>query len=373
MLDGAVHRQIRGQARRVTISDVARALDLTKGTVSRALNGYSDISESTRLRVAKKAEAMGYRPLSHAQAIRTGRVRAIGLVLQTSEHDAHGPFLTDFLAGVTRAASDAGWSLTVSTATDDANMIEVMGRLIAEKKADGFILPRTRVDDPRVDFLAREGVPGVLYGRTAYGDPDAGKPLSWYDILGEDAMRDAVLRFAKMGHQRIGFVGGGHGYNYAPLRRDGYLAGLHKAGLPIDETLMTTGARMPEDGARATHELLAHDQPPTAIVFATDKPALGAWSAAKELGLTIGRDVSVIGYDGIPEGAYAEPGLTTFSVDSQRAGARLAELLIQLCLGNNEHPLKEHAPASLVVRGSDGPPRLSSEELAAHLRRTTGH
>ena len=80
-------------------------LGLAKGTVSRALNGYPDISESTRQRVKHAAEVMGYSPLSHAQAIRTGVVRSIGLVLQTSEHDGHRPFLASFLAGISEAAS----------------------------------------------------------------------------------------------------------------------------------------------------------------------------------------------------------------------------------------------------------------------------
>src|SRR6056297_4238814 len=90
---------------RVTINDVARELGLAKGTVSRALDGYPDISDSTRNRVARMADRLGYAPLAHAQAIRTGRVRAIGIVLQIGEHDAQRPFLADFLAGVTTAAS----------------------------------------------------------------------------------------------------------------------------------------------------------------------------------------------------------------------------------------------------------------------------
>lgn len=90
--------------RRVTISDLADYLNLTKGTVSRALNGYDDIAENTRLRVKRAAEQLNYRPLSHAQAIRTGRVRSLGLVLQVNEHDGHRPFVAEFLAGLSEAA-----------------------------------------------------------------------------------------------------------------------------------------------------------------------------------------------------------------------------------------------------------------------------
>ena len=95
--------------KRATIADVARALDLTKSTVSRAMNGYPDIAQATRLRVQRMAEEMNYQPLSHAQAIKTGFTRSLGLVLQLSDHDAHRPFLAEFLAGVSACASRCLW------------------------------------------------------------------------------------------------------------------------------------------------------------------------------------------------------------------------------------------------------------------------
>ena len=228
---------------RVTINDLSRELGLTKGTVSRALNGYDDISESTRTRVARAAERMGYRPLAQAQAIRTGMARALGLVLNAGPDNTHKPFLTDFLDGISRAASEEGWSLSIATALDEQDEVATIARLVAEHKVDGFILPRTRVSDPRIDLLRDLEVPFVLYGRT--GDTEG---CAWHDISGEDAMRDAVLRLHGLGHQRIGFVNGDSGFNYAPLRRDGYLAGLAEAGLPHDPTFAVdtraAGARL---------------------------------------------------------------------------------------------------------------------------------
>ncbi len=348
--------------RRVTISDVADRLGLTKSTVSRALNGYDDIAEGTRRRVEKMARRMGYRPLSHAQAIRTGRTRSLGLVLQTDVHDAHRPFLADFLAGLTGEASGEGWALTVASAEGEAGMLATLERLIEEHKADGFILPRTRVRDPRVELLRAAGVPFVLYGRT--GDPQG---CAWYDILGEEAMRAAVLRLAGHGHRRIGYVGGGAGMNYALLRRAGYLAGLGEAGLAADPALMCHGAVTPEEGRAATEALLELDRPPTAIVFAVDMAALGAYDAAARFGLGIGRELSVIGYDGIPEGAWARPGLTTYHVDSRRAGARLAHLLIARIRGVAPEQLRELEPARLLRRQSDAPPVLASAGLAERI------
>jgi LacI family transcriptional regulator len=307
---------------------------------------------------------MGYAPLAHAQAIRTGRVRALGIVLQVGEHDAQRPFLADFLAGLTTAASAESWTLTVATAPTEAQGLDTMRRLIDERKADGFILPRTKTDDPRVELLRSENVPFVLWGRT--GDP-AG--CAWFDILGEDAMAEAVVRLHDMGHRRIGYIGGGGGFHYSLLRHDGYRGALEGVGLDHDPGIVGHGAVTAEDGAVAGRRLLSNPRPPTAIVCATDMAALGVYRAVSETGLLVGRDVSVIAYDGIPEGAYAAPPLTTFEVDSREAGSRLAELLIRRIRGEAPEELRETAHARLRVRSSDGPPGRTSEELREHFSR----
>jgi LacI family transcriptional regulator len=364
----AIHDRGEGEAQpgRVTITALSAALGLSKSTVSRALNGYPDISERTRLRVRRGAETMGYRPLSHAQAIRTGRVRALGLVVQIGDHDAQRPFLADFLAGISVAASAEGWTLTVATADSEADAVRTMEQLVEDRKADGFILPRTLSHDARVALLRARGVPFVMFGRTA--DPEG---CAWFDILGEAAMRDAVLHLAGLGHRRIAFVNGGTAYNYSRLRLQGYLDGLDAAGLPEDPELIRGGALNTDDGARETRALLALPQPPTAVVFAVDHAALGLYRACAERGLAVGRDVSVISYDGVPDGAHVQPPLSSFTVDTRAAGHRLAELLIDRIRGAAPETLRETARAAFADRGSAGPPRLSSEALSKRLATET--
>lgn len=344
---------------------MAQALGLAKGTVSRALNGYPDISEATRLRVARTAQRMGYTPLAHAQAIRTGRVRALGIVLQVDEPDAQRPFLADFLAGLTSAASAENWSLTVATARGEDATLATMRRLVHERKADGFILPRTKLNDPRIALLREAGVPYVMFGRT--GDSEG---CAWFDILGEDAMAAAVDRLAELGHRRIGYIGGGPEYAYSALRREGFRAAIARRGLPASNGLDMEGAATKDQGRDAARRVLTAGSPPTALVCATDMIALGVYDAAGDLGLEIGRDLSVIAYDGIPEGAYANPGLSTFEVDSHMAGERLATLLIRRIRGEAPEALRETAQATLRVRGSDGPPALSPEDLRVKIGRT---
>ncbi len=354
-------------AGRVKIDELAEHLGLSKSTVSRALNGYSDIAETTRKRVENAARRLGYRPLSHAQAIRTGRVRAIAMVLNSEEPDGHNPFLQEFLAGACEAASGFDWTMTISTAKSEQDTLKVLSRLVEERKADGFILPRTAVNDSRVRLLRHLGVPHILYGRTGYGRSNPPEGTSWFDISGESAMRNAVLRLAGHGHTRIGYVGSDLKFNYSHLRRDGFVEGLGIAGLPYDPELVRDGARTREEGAVQGRALMRLNRPPTAIVFATDLAALGFYTVTADLNLQVGRDVSVIAYDGIPESQHAHPALTTFNVDSGQAGHRLVTLLIRQIRGEIADTLRELGEATLVERASDGPPTCSPEELAQKI------
>jgi len=359
-----IAEKLEGQRRRrTTITDVAQSLNLAKSTVSRALNGYTDISNRTKHRVQVKAEEMGYNPLCHAQAIRTGFAKSLGLVLEVNQNDTHRPFLAGFLAGVTKAAAGKGWTLTVATAETETGALSTLKRLVTERKVDGFILPRTREVDPRLDFLRKENVPFVLYGRNP--DPEG---CCWYDIRGGSAMEEAVLRLYGFGHRRIAFINGGSQYHYSKLRYGGYLSGLQKAGLDADESIICTDVVTSEHGEIASDALLAHNNPPTAFLFARDQAAFGMYRTAARFGLAIGSDISVISYDGIPETAHTTPPLTTFSVDRNRAGWQLATLLMARINGAPAEELRVLESAILVERQSDGPPSMTSRHLAGFMR-----
>ncbi|MEM1274410.1 MAG: LacI family DNA-binding transcriptional regulator [Pseudomonadota bacterium] len=353
---------VHGRRPRTTISDVAEHLNLTKSTVSRALNGYPDIAERTQLRVRNAANELGYRPLSQAQAIRTGRVRSMGIVVDVHEHDGHRPFLAEFLGGLSESAAREDWTLTVATATTEADTARLLRNLFEERKVDGFILPRTYERDDRAETLRAAGAPFVLFGRIATM-PDA----PFFDISGEAAMAEAVTRLVELGHRRIGFVPGGAGYTYTRFRREGYLAGLAKAGLASVPELFAEPAVTPAAGAAAARQLWTLPNPPSAIVYSVDRAAVGAYETARVFGLEIGRDVSIVSYDGLPEGALMQPKLSSFRVDMRRAGMRLAELLIRAIRGESHENLQEIAQAEFCARGSHGPCDLTSAHLAERV------
>lgn len=242
------------------------------------------------------------------------------------------------------------YTLTVASADNDTHLIETFRSLLRDGKADGFILPRAMLDDLRVNMFRDVNVPFVLYGRQ---DNAAG--CAWFDVRGEDAMRDAVLHLAGLGHRRIGFINGGLIYNYAGLRREGFMRGMEKAGLAVAPELVLEDAVTFDEGVAMGAQLLDLANPPTAIVCAIDRVALGVYRAAADRSLQIGSDLSVIAYDGSQEGAHARPPLTTFSVDNREAGVRLATLLIRRVRGASPEALRETAAATFLERGSTGP------------------
>ena len=195
-----------------------------------------------------------------------------------------------------------------------------------------------------------------MFGRTRDS-----RNRAWFDILGEAAMGEAVSRLAGFGHRRIAFINGLPDYTYATLREDGFRDGMAAADLGVDEELIVQGIATVAAGELAGAMLLSLDAPPTAVVCATDKAGLGVCRAAAARGLRLGRDLSVIAYDGIPESALAQPPLTTFEVDQVQAGTRLASLLIRRCRGAAPDELRETALARLREGGTDGPPEFSPD------------
>jgi LacI family transcriptional regulator len=346
----------------ITISELAEKIGLSKSTVSRALSDYPDISAATKKRVLEAAESYNYRPSSYAQSIKTGVAKSVALILSVSNDIVQHASLADLLDGLSNRLGQEQWTLTVATAATDQSDTDLQRRLIEEKKVDGFIIPRVKIDDPRIALMRSYDMPYVIYGRS---QPDSDE--AFYDLRTEECMAAAVVRFAELGHKRIGYIGTDTNYVMSGIRESGYLAGLRTASLPCDASLIRRNAMTQHTGKHAASSLLKQKQPPTAIVCAMDAAALGVYKAASELTLEIGKDVSVIGYDGISEGSYVSPALTTYANNSNRAGSILADLLLKKIRGDQSASLQVLTDPVLINRESHGPPRRTSEELAAFI------
>ncbi len=337
--------------RGVNLRQMAETLGLSQGTVSRALNDYPDIAETTRQRVVAAARRLGYRPSSVARRLARGRVETVGFVLPAGRGDAHlsNPFMIEILDGVDSILAEHDMDLLVSTARDPGHEIEVYNRLIRSGKVDGLIVVRTRTRDERIEFLRETRFPFVAHGRTE--DP---RGYAWLDTDNVAAFADATGHLADLGHCRIALIGGPEDLNFARLRRQGFRRGLDDRRLAARDEYERPGDMTENGGHAAATALLDLAEPPTAILCVNDITAFGAMRAVRERNLEVGRDVSIIGYDGLPMAAYLDPPLTTITQRSREAGRRLAEILLALIDGGDPVEHQELWPAQLIRRGSDG-------------------
>ena len=337
----------------VSIANLADHLGLSAGTVSRALNGYPDIAVKTRERVQHAARELGYRPSSAARRLARGVVETIGFVLPNRDDRLSDPFLAEILDGLAAELATHDWDLLVAAVPEGLDEIEVMDRLIRDGKVGGFAVTRVRRSDPRVDFLRAADVPFVVHGRTENHDDYA-----WIDIDNERAFVDAVDYLIGLGHERIAMLGGDLAMNFAWLRRQGFVKAMTAAGL--DATMIVDGVTDEVAAQSATASLLALPQRPTAMVCVTDAVAIGAIHAIARAGLAAGREVSVIGYDGLPMGAVVEPALTTMSQASYDAGREVGRMLLTQAGRPKGAPRPEIShvlwEAKLTPRASANPP-----------------
>ena len=338
---------------RTTLAELARVAGVNKSTASRALRGDSSIGSETRQRIRELADELHYEPNVSARRLTHARTEVLAFASHTfiqgrSEAD---PFLVELLGAVMREAGEVGFDILLCRPVSGPKEVNVYRRVVGGRHADGFILMDLRPHDPRLPYLRDQQFPHVLFGR-----PDAdveiarNYPYPWVDVDNRLGARIGVEHLISLGRRRIAFLGGGESYIAAHDRFTGYQDALADAGIPFDVALCATPGISQEDGYRLTRELLARPAPPTAIFAFSDMLAVGAMRAVQEADLVVGRDIPVVGFDGLGLGAYVTPQLTTIRQPLQQVGALLVRLLIAALRG--EAPQGILLRPELVVRAS---------------------
>lgn len=308
----------------VTIHDVAKRLNLSITTVSRALDGYDDVAETTRQRVIEVAREMGYVPNRAARQLRKQRTETIGYILPTASPRFSDPFFLEFISGLGDEVAQNNYDLLISIAKpgeDDERL--VYQRWVHGHKVDGFILNRMRLRDWRVQYLSQINVPFVTLERTL----DAVDYPS-IEINGQAGVKKLVEYLIQQGHQRIAYLGASSDLVIQADRYSGYRQGLHEGGLSLLNELVVESDLSRQGGAKAARKLLSLNDPPTALVCINDLTAIGAIQAATELGLVVGRDLVIAGFDGIEDAEHTRPPLTTLSQPLYDIARKLVKLLI---------------------------------------------
>ncbi len=348
----------------VSIDEVARAAGVSTATVSRALSGRGQVSAGTRSRVLDTAAALGYVVSAPASSLASGRARNIGVLLPVVDRW----YFSTVLAGIASGLQSAGYDITLYALTEDpAERAVVFETFLRRRRVDGVIAIAMSLDTAEADRLATLGMPVVALGAEHRRLPS----LAVDDIA---VARLATAHLTDLGHRELAHIGilhdvddGTEREHIPSLRRRGFEQALDAAGIPRTAARHAAADFTIEGGHAAAMRLLTGDAPPTAIFAASDEMAFGALIAARDLGLSVPGDLSIVGVDGHELSGFF--GLTTVDQFPHDQGLRAArEVLAALgehtdAAAGGGAPVGAEAvgplaplPFELVVRASTAAP-----------------
>lgn len=340
----------------VNLKQLSELLELSQTTISRALNGYPEVGETTRQRVLEAARTHGYKPNSSARKLATGRAGSIGYVLPVGHNVDLDPHFVEFLSGMGEHALTREVDLSLTPAPHDSET-EAYRRIAASRSVDGVYLSSMRNDDKRISLVRELGIPFLAHGRAL--QPADG--YAFVDIDNEGAFHDAARLLLQLGHQRLAFINGDTDFAFAVHRLDGVKRAMKTHGLAEAALQHHSAAMNEENGYRLTMALFRDAAPatrPTGVLSASMFMTLGIVRALHQLGLRIPEDVSIITHDDVfaflkPE-SFSVP-LTTTRSSIRAAGARICERLVDIISGVETGHVQEIWPVDLIVRASTGP------------------
>jgi LacI family transcriptional regulator len=333
----------------MNLRELAELLNLSQTTVSRALNGYPEVSETTRKRVAEAARLHHYQPNARAKSLATGRSMCIGHVIPPVMHNQVGNVgFAEFIAGAGDVYRDKGYDMLVSIVPDDAEM-QAYRNLVGRQSVEGFIVHAPLIDDPRISLLNELNLPFVVHGRSSKVECE----YTWLDVNNRRAIERATAYLHELGHDRIALVNGEETMDFAWRRRSGYLSALEAAGIAPDPDLMTSADMTEPEGFDAARRMLGLPCPPTAFVCASIVSTLGVRRAVEARGLRVGTDVSIVCFDdaiaALPNGGPAAPTYTATRSSIRKAGRRCAEILIDRIENPGQPHVQELWEAELLL------------------------
>ena len=336
--------------RRMDLKSLARQLGLSPTTVSRALNGYPEVSERTRARVVAAAKAAGYSPNPTARSLAVGRADAVGMIYPLTPNDLGDPHLLNVVAGMTRALDRAGMDLLIASAFA-ADELRTYTRMIRGRRVDGLVVARTQVHDARLEYLMQEQFPFVAYGRSRLS-----RPYTWFDFDNTAGGRLAVDRLISLGHRRIALIGASRRFSFALQRYEGFVAGMDAAGVGVEPDLLLETSLDRRGGYQATRQLLTRSPRPSAIVVDNHLAGVGVIRALLDKRIAIGSEISVVVYDGLPEDTLVGLQATTIAQPTdEQTGQHLVDLLLAQLRGEPVEGLHVLRQPELVIGETDGP------------------
>ncbi len=325
----------------VSIKDIARAAGVSHSTVSRALAHSPLVREETRKRIQQLAVEMGYSPNIAARSLVTKRTWTLGLVVTTIAD----PFVAEVVRGIEETALDQGYGVILCQSNAEPVREIAAVRALREKRVDAVIVSASRVGDLYLPLLEEIQVPIVLVDNEQSSS-------SVHYVLSDDLQggRAATEYLLSLGHRRIGYITGPMENKSSENRLRGYQEALRAAGVDPDASWVGPGNGRLHGGEKGLLTLLTLSPPLTAVFCYNDVTALGALRYARQRGLRVPEDLSLIGFDDIAFAAYMEPPLTTIAQQKYEMGRLVATMALELIAGHDVQDII--LPTRLVIRES---------------------
>lgn len=327
----------------VTSLDVARAAGVSSATVSRVLNNKGHVSPETREIVLQAAKRLGYVANQQARSLAGGRSRVIGLLV----HGMETSYMGAIVRGIDRVLVDAQYDLMLYTThyrqDHEADYVAAITRGLA----DGLLLVLPRDPGAYLESLQQQQFPYMLVDHQGLGDYH--RSVGATNIQGS---YEATRYLIELGHRRIGFITGPMALGCAVDRLAGYRAAMTDFGLPIDPALICPGQFFQPQGFACAEALFKLPERPTAIVASNDEIAFGVMEAARVHGLSLPKDLSVIGFDDTPRASQVYPQLTTIRQPLEQMGQTAVEMLLELIDDPELVVERITLPTELVIRAS---------------------
>ncbi|MFN8421242.1 MAG: LacI family DNA-binding transcriptional regulator [Anaerolineae bacterium] len=331
----------------ITIANVAELAQVSKMSVSRALNGQSGVSEKTRQRILAAVEQLGYVPNANIRTRAKARGTALIALLIP---DVTTNYMGEVLRGVSAATERlrTGLMLYMQGRADHTQRTNYYLSQLKNSMVDGVLMAVPHDYEVIVSHLKAHKLPCVTIDHTGVSSDPSVTATNRRGVL--DAMRHLLA----LGHKRIGFITGRMDVACSTDRLHGYRDALTEVGLPFDLDLVREGDFTQTAGFQQAQVLLQQEQRPSAIFASNDVMAFGAMDAAKAAGLTIGKDISIVGFDDIYMASQMYPPLTTVRQPMAAMGETALEMLVTLIQGRTVLNLRQELPTELVIRASTG-------------------
>jgi LacI family transcriptional regulator len=330
-----------------TIKDIARVAGVSVTTVSRALNGYSDVNEKTRQKIAAVARELNYSPNTLARGLVMQKSKTIGLLVSgISRESVKDNFTFEVLCGVNERASTLGYDLILFNTNTMMQREKTYTQLCRERRVDGAIIQGIKKEDPYLKEVVESDIPCVLVDIPVHSNS-----VGYVTTDNALGAKKAVEHLASLGHKHIGMINGHEDAFVSQERLNGYREALKECGLSFRSEWVVSGNFEEKKAEKAVRELINRHKEVTAIFCASDLMALGALKACKELGLHVPKEMSIVGYDNIVLASYSSPNLTTVGQEVYQIGYEAADLLIEMLEGK-ETNMKRYLDTKLIIRES---------------------